>query len=739
MEPSLEQATTRWAELAAEIRLHRAAYYLRDAPEIPDADYDALIREVEALEEAHPVLRVPDSPTQTVGAPPSADFASVRHAEALLSLDNATSEADVEAWAARVAAEVGSVRYLTELKIDGLAVNLTYVDGRLVTAATRGDGRVGEDITTNVASIRSVPLRLGTSAPPRLIEIRGEVFISTRDFDELNRAMEAQGRPRFANPRNAAAGSLRQKDPAVTASRPLSLTVHGIGALTWGDGVPLLGAQSEVYQLLASWGLPTSPRTEVVDSIAEVMAVIVRYGEMRGDLELDIDGLVVKVDSFAAQRQLGATSRAPRWAIAFKYPPEEVTTRLKGIEVQVGRTGRVTPFAVMEPVRVSGSTVSSATLHNAREVARKDVRVGDLVVVRKAGDVIPEVVGPVLRARTGDEVAFVMPEVCPSCGSGLRAMKEGDVDLRCPNARGCRAQVAERLAYAAGRGALDIEELGMKTALALADPERGRPVGGSVGGSGGGAVGESVGEAGGESVGESEPVLTSEAGLFGLTAEGLREASVWRADPRTGEWGREGFFWSKPQKNKPSEPTRNTVALLEQIAAARSRPLWRILVALSIRHVGPTAARALAKAFGSVAAIGAASADALAAVDGVGPVIAESVVEWFAVDWHQEICAAWERDGVVMAVPAGDRLEQTMAGLTVVVTGSLVGFSRESAKEAITARGGKASGSVSKKTDLVVAGPGAGSKEARARELGVRVIGEEEFVGLLGGLALPPN
>jgi DNA ligase (NAD+) len=678
------------------------------------------------LERHHPSLRRPDSPTQTVGAPPVTDFAPVRHREPLLSLDNAFTRQDMAAWVDRTERNLGPQTYLCEAKIDGLAVNLTYIDGRFTQGATRGDGRVGEDVTPNLHTIASIPLHLNTPHPPRIVEVRGEVYIPVAAFETLNSQMADAGRPLFANPRNAAAGSLRQKNPEVTASRPLTVRIHGVGYLEWDDGVPHpeWASQSEAYATLGEWGLPAPGDAARVTGLDEVWDVIVHRGEHRHDGEFEIDGTVVKVDDFAAHRTLGATSRAPRWAIAFKYPPEEVTTRLLGIGVQVGRTGRVTPFGEMEPVRVAGSTVRFATLHNAGEVVRKGVLIGDTVVVRKAGDVIPEIVAPVAGARTGGEREFTMPTRCPSCGALLAPEKVGDADLRCPNAQHCRAQIVERIAHLASRGALDIEALGFETAVALADPERGRPA-----------------EA---TEPPADPVLGGEAGLFALNVEDLRDVAVWR-ESKDGPSQRRPFFWTKGSGAKPSEPTATTRLLIDQLAVARTRPLWRILVALSIRHVGPTAARSLAAAFGSLPAIRDADPAALAEVDGVGAVIAESVTGWFEVPWHREICDRWAAAGVDLA-PGGDaggaaREPATLAGLTVVVTGTLAGFTRDEAKDAIVAHGGRAAGSVSKRTSYVVAGEGAGSKADKARDLGLPILDEAGFLRLLAdgpaGLTAP--
>lgn len=726
-----DAARHEWDELAEQIRAHQFAYYVKDAPTIADGEYDELLRRLQALEDRYPDLRTPDSPTQTVGGTFSTDFAAVDHVERMMSLDNVFSPAELAEWFERVERGAGgaSLHWLTELKIDGLAINLLYEHGRLVRALTRGDGRTGEDVTMNVRTIDGVPHQLIASAEhpmPELIEVRGEVFFPVEEFAALNDSLVAAGRAPFANPRNAAAGSLRQKDPRVTASRPLRMLVHGIGARRGFE----VDRQSEAYAAMAAWGLPTSAQVQVLDDLAAVQGRIDYFGTHRHSVAHELDGLVVKVDEVAVQRRLGATSRAPRWAIAYKYPPEEVTTKLLDIRVNVGRTGRVTPYGVMEPVKVAGSTVSMATLHNAFEVVRKGVLIGDTVVLRKAGDVIPEIVGPVVELRDGSERPFVMPTHCPSCGAELAYEKEGDKDIRCPNARSCPSQLRERLFSLAGRGAFDVEALGWEAAIALTDPEHGRPAGADVDG-----------------VPRDAPVLHGEAGLFDLTVEDLARVQVWRARKRgdhTLPPAKEPFFFTKGTAKTPSKPRENTTRLFAELAKARSQPLWRVLVALSIRHVGPTAARALAAHFGAMEAIRAASRDELAAVEGVGPVIADAVIEWFAVDWHREIVQAWAAAGVRMADERDESVPQTLAGVTVVVTGSLAGFSRDESKEAIIARGGKAAGSVSKKTDYVVVGENAGSKAAKAEELGVTILDEAGFVQLLergpdGGVAVPPS
>ncbi|MBK8076161.1 MAG: NAD-dependent DNA ligase LigA [Kineosporiaceae bacterium] len=670
----------RWTDLAEQIRGHRFAYYVRDAPTISDAEFDVLLRELEQLENDHPELRTPDSPTQVVGGTWSTDFAPVDHLERMLSLDNVFDTDELTAWAERVQRDAGDepVQFLCELKIDGLAINLLYENGILTRAATRGDGRTGEDVTLNVRTIAGVPHRLTATddvAVPQRVEVRGEVFFPVAGFAELNAALVEAGKAPFANPRNAAAGSLRQKDPRVSASRPLRLLVHGIGARTGFD----IASQSQAYALLAAWGLPVPDSYRVVDDVADVRTFILHTGEHRHDQVHEIDGVVVKVDDVGQQRRLGSTSRAPRWAVAFKYPPEEVNTKLLDIRVNVGRTGRVTPFGVMEPVLVSGSTVAMATLHNAFEVRRKGVLIGDTVVLRKAGDVIPEIVGPVVEARDGTEGEFVMPTHCPACGTELAYEKEGDADIRCPNARTCPSQLRERLFHVAGRGAFDIEALGWEGAQALLDAPA--------------------------------EVLVDEGDLFALTADKLNQVPLYT--------------------KLDGQLSANGERLLENLERVRSQPLWRVLVALSIRHVGPTAARSLAQALGSIEAIRAASVEQLSAVDGVGGVIAESVLEWFAVDWHVSIVERWAAAGVRMADEVDESTPKTLAGLTIVVTGSLDGFTRDGAKEAILTRGGKASGSVSKKTSFVVVGASPGSKADTATKLGVPVLDEAGFVRLL--------
>lgn len=682
----------------------RRAYYVDDAPVMSDADYDALYRRLEEFEAAYPTLIRDDSPTRQVGGEVSSAFAPVKHSSQMYSLEDVFSFDELKGWVRRVESSLPDSAdhiWLTEVKIDGLAVSLTYRDGVLVRAATRGDGVTGEDVTHNVRTIDSIPQRLSGDGHPAFFEVRGEVFIASGDFVKLNESMVASGKNPFANPRNAAAGSLRQKDASVTATRPLSMFVHGVGNL--GDlGVE---TQSEAYRLLASWGLPVSPYTRTFSGFDDVIAYIEEMGERRHDLLHEIDGIVVKVDSYAAQRLLGHTSRVPRWAVAYKYPPEEVHTKLLDIRVDVGRTGRVTPYAVMEPVFVSGSTIERATLHNQDVVKAKGVLIGDTVVLRKAGDVIPEVVAPVVALRDGSERPFVMPSTCPSCGSALAPAKAGDADLRCTNPRSCPAQLTERLCYAASRSALDIDALGYEAAKALTNP--------------GGGV---------------KPLLDSEANLFNLTVDDLRNVMVLR-ERRVGEStvvGLEPYFFTKPTRSNPvSVPTKSALNLIVELGKAKEQPLWRVLVALSIRHVGPTAARALAAEFGSMGAIREAGKGRLSAVDGVGATIADSIISWFDVDWHREIVDAWADAGVRMADERDESIPQTLEGLTIVATGSFEGFTRDSIKDAIISRGGKASSSVSKRTNYVVAGANAGSKLAKAEALGVPILSEEQFVSLM--------
>ena len=680
-EPIEGDVRRRWQELADEVREHQFRYYVKDAPIVSDAEFDTRFHELVALEERYPELRVPDSPTQLVGGAGFAtEFTPAEHLERMLSLDDVFDAEELEAWSNRVENELGpDPNYLCELKVDGVAIALIYRDGRLERAATRGDGRVGEDVTLNARTIGDIPETLSATSDfpvPALLEVRGEVFFMLADFANLNASLVADGKAPFANPRNSAAGSLRQKNPAVTARRPLRMICHGLGRAEFSGGFAP-ATLHDAYTALKAWGLPVSAHAARVQGLAAVRERIEFWGERRHTIAHEIDGIVVKLDELAQQRRLGATSRTPRWAVAYKYPPEEAQTTLVDIRVNVGRTGRVTPFAFMTPVRVAGSTVSLATLHNGSEVKRKGVLIGDTVVIRKAGDVIPEVLGPVVDLRDGTEREFVMPTHCPECGTLLAPAKEGDVDIRCPNARSCPAQLRERVFHLAGRGALDIEGLGYEAATALL-------------------------QAG---------VITDEGDLFGLTADDLMRADFFRTN--------KGVL------------SANANRLLRNLQSARDRPLWRILVALSIRHVGPTAARALAAAFGDLEAVMTADEQQLADVEGVGPTIGAALREWFEVDWHRAIVQKWRAAGVKMADDRDTDIEPTLAGLTIVVTGSLTGFSRDEAKEAILSRGGKAAGSVSKKTSFVVAGDAPGSKYDKAVELGVPILDEDGFRTLL--------
>ena len=767
---SLEDARTEAEELTTRILDAKEAYYGRDTSIVDDSTYDGWMRRLEELERLHPELQGQDSPTQMVGAAEATGLATIEHAERMLSLDNVFSVDELREWAAKTKAAAGrDVAWLTELKIDGLAINLRYENGVLTSAATRGDGRVGEIVTENALRLPEIPYRLSGEGHPAIVEVRGEVFIPVAAFERLNAAQaafrdrafadalerwESRGGakkpfdeekartaaarrfPAFANPRNAASGGLRQQidkknglelEAGLLRIESLALYVHGVGA--WSN--PPVAAQSEVYDLLAEWGLPTSPHTRVCHTIDEVVTFVEYYGEHRHDIEHELDGIVVKVDELELHDELGATSRAPRWAIAYKYPPEEVQTKLLDIVVSVGRTGRATPFAVMAPAQVAGSVVRQATLHNKDVVKAKGVLIGDTVVLRKAGDVIPEVLGPVVEKRDGTEREFVMPLECPECGTPLRAMKEGDIDLRCPNARSCPAQVRGRVEHIGSRGALDVEALGEVTAAALTQPTS-----------------------------PAVPPLETEAGLFALTLDQLVPIELVVRDAETGlpKEDEDGIVKTRaPFRRNPTaaekksglegpQPSSQALTLLAELEKAKKKDLWRLLVSLNIRHVGPVAARALAQWFGSLDAIRTATRDELAAVEGVGGIIADSLLAWFEVDWHKEIVEQWADAGVQWktpghpgpgaAVAAGGVLE----GLTVVATGSLDGYTREGAQEAIINAGGKAASSVSKKTDFVAAGPGAGSKLAKAEELGLRILDAAQFHILVteGPDALPP-
>ena len=660
-------------QLCEEITDHQFKYYVLDAPTITDAAFDKLWNQLLELERKYPQYQLESSPTLQVGGGFSTSFTQHDHIEKMMSLDNVFDQEELANWFDRI--EKAQIRntWLCEVKVDGLAINLLYEDGRLSRALTRGNGATGEDVTLNIKTIKSVPIELSGKNLPKTLEVRGEVFFPLQSFDDLNDSLVESGKPPFANPRNAAAGSLRQKDPKITASRPLAVVVHGIGAAT---GVSF-EKQSSAYELLKGWGLPTSDKYKVVSNRNEVLDFINQYEKNRHNVEHEIDGVVIKVNEIASQNSLGFTSRAPKWAIAYKYAPEEVVTKLLDIKVSVGRTGRVTPFAYMEPVKVAGSTVTNATLHNAQEIARKGVLIGDTVLIRKAGDVIPEVLAPVIEKRNGSERAFVMPSKCPNCGSKLRAMSEGDVDIRCPNSQSCPAQVVERLFYIGSRSALDIDVLGYEAAAALL----------------------------------ADKLIVDEADLFSLTVKDLSKSE----------------FFTKKDGSLGAIAER----FIAGLEVAKRRPLWRILVALSIRHVGPTSAQALADNFGSITNIQKATADQLANIDGVGGVMAEAIIEWFSVDWHKQIIKKWEKAGVMLVDAPKEKLKQTLTGLTIVVTGSLNDFTRDGASEAIIARGGKAASSVSAKTDYLVAGDAAGSKLDKAQELGITILDEAGFKLLL--------
>ena len=688
-----QKVVDRVAQLVDAINQHRAAYYQSNTSLISDADYDKLMRELEQLESKYPELITGDSPTQTVGGEASQTFAPVEHLERMMSLDNVFSSEELDAWLEKT----GGGPFLCELKIDGLAINLRYEKGKLVSAATRGDGAVGEDVTRNVMTVKGIPHTLAGKNHPEVVEIRGEVFYSLADFAKLNQSLIDAGKAPFANPRNSASGSLRQKDSSVTASRPLQMIVHGIGA--WVDkGVV---SQSELYAQLKSWGLPTSSRYQVLGSAKEVKKYIADFEAKRHTLEHEIDGVVVKVDELSRQQSLGFTSRAPRWAIAYKYPPEQVNTKLLDIKVSIGRTGRATPYAVLEPIRVAGSEVEFATLHNQEVVTAKGILIGDTVVLRKAGDVIPEILGPVVALRDGTEKKFVMPKNCPDCESKLAPAQDGDVDLRCPNAKSCPAQLRERIAYIGSRSALDIEALGFVTAVALTQPLE-----------------------------PKLPPVRSEADLFNLKLEDLLPIKSQVVDADTGAIKLDSDGRQKVVeyfRKKDGTPATVATKLLEELQKAKSQPAWRALVSLSIRHVGPVAARSLMNSFGSIEKIFAASEEELASVDGVGAVVAKTIKEWIAVDWHQEIVQAWKKAGVNFTQEIAASDSGVFQGMSIVVTGTLEQLTRDQAEEAIISRGGKAASSVSKNTAFVVAGANAGSKLAKAESLGVEVIDEAEF------------
>jgi DNA ligase (NAD+) len=664
--------------LRASIAIHNRRYHTEDNPEISDADFDALTRELRALEAQYPELATDSSPTQQVGAPVAEQFSAVEHLQPMMSLDNAFGWDELLQWDQRNRKLLGAeaqLSYVVELKIDGLAMSILYADGRYQRAATRGDGRVGEDVSANVSTIAAVPKLLTTSEPPRVMEVRGEVYMPRRAFEELNQRRAASGDPQFANPRNSAAGSLRQKDSRVTASRELSFWCYQLGAL---EGGPAFSQHSETLEFLSECGLPVNPEIRVLDSLAVVYERCQYWQEHRHDLPYDIDGIVIKLDDLRQRNELGSTSKAPRWAIAYKLPPEERSTLLRDIQVSIGRTGRATPFAVLDPVFVGGSTVSMATLHNQDQVRVKNVRPGDTVLVRKAGDVIPEVLGPVLSLRPPDAPEWHFPENCPVCGDRLER-PANESDHRCKNVA-CPAQAFARIVHFGSRGAMDIEGLGEKSVEVFIDNN-----------------------------------LLSDVGDIFLLGQRIDDM---RALDRYGE--------------------TSITNLLAAIEGAKSRPLGNLLFGLNIRHVGSTMGQVLAKAFGHLDNLASASQEQIASVEGVGSTIATSVAAWFADEDNQALIERLRVAGVNFEGPAAPSNPQTLTGMSVVVTGSLDGFSRDGAEEAITSRGGKSPSSVSKKTTAVVVGtdPGA-SKLTKAQELGVPILDEPAFVVLLETGQLP--
>jgi DNA ligase (NAD+) len=660
------EAKVRVEELRERINHHSYRYHVLDDPEVSDAEYDELSTELRKLEDAFPELITPDSPTQQVGAPAAALFAPVEHRAPMLSLDNAFSIEELGAWGERVARGLGGPvdGFVCELKIDGVACALTYERGRLVRAATRGDGRVGEDITANVRTVEGVPHRLALDDPPAVVEIRGEMYLPVKAFEALNERLQEAGQKAFANPRNSAAGSLRQKDPKVTASRPLRLWVHSFGA---AEGVSF-DSHHAFLEWAAAAGLPVPPTTERKASIAEVEAFLEHWEAQRHSVDWEIDGAVIKVDVAEQQRSLGATSHAPRWAIAYKFPPEERTALLKKIDVHTGRTGKVTPFAVLDPVQVGGVTITYATLHNEDEVRRKDVRTGDTVIVRRAGDVIPEIVGPVTAKRKKSARRWSMPKTCNACGTPL-VRPEGEADYRCPNKRGCPSQGLEWLFHFAGRGAMDIEHLGYMTVMRLLE----------------------------------KGLIEDPADIYALDAGKLSQI--------------------------PGFKDKSITNLLDQVDASKDRPVWRLLVGLNIRHVGTHVAQVLARAFGSLDAIAAASEDEIDAVPEIGPEIAATVREWFDEEENLQLIEKLRAAGVRLAEEEmPDRTPKTLEGVTLVLTGGLDTVSREEATAMAQAAGARVASSVSGKTTFVVAGRDPGTKLAKAETLGVDVIDEDTFL-----------
>ena len=656
-------------ELRAQLRHHSHRYYVLDEPEVSDAEYDGMLRELIALEEAHPDLVTADSPTQRVGAPPSNVFAPVTHRQRMFSLDNAESPEELDAWQARVERQLGHspAEIVCELKIDGLAVSITYEAGSLTQAATRGDGTMGEDITANARAIQAIPLRLLGDAPA-VMEVRGEIYMPLTSFDELNGRQAEAGERLFTNARNAAAGSVRQKNPAVTAERNVSVWMYQLGHI---EGGPQLDSHSATLDYLRSLGLRVNPATEVVADLEAVKAYVDSVERERSSLAYQTDGVVIKVDRLAEQEDLGFTAKAPRWAIAYKFAPEEQITRLNGIEINIGRTGAATPFAILEPVFVGGANVSVATLHNEEELQRKDIRIGDYVVVRRAGDVIPEVVGPVVSRRTGDEVVWRMPSHCPFCGNAI-VRPESEKVARCTGGLTCSSRVREWLFHFAGRGAMDIEGLGYKTVDLLL----------------------------------SKGLIESPADIFFLQPDDLLQFEGW------------------------GEISVNN--LMAAIDSARDRPVAKLLVGLGIRHIGGTVARLLARTFRSVPGLFSTDVGTLAEIDGVGPIIAESVAAWASDETNRALIGRLGEGGVRLADPEPEGgVSEVLAGVTLVITGTLESIGRDAAKTAVEDRGGKVTSSVSGKTTALVAGASPGSKLAKAEGLGVPVVDEEAFMRLL--------
>ncbi|MBP3223660.1 MAG: NAD-dependent DNA ligase LigA [Actinomycetaceae bacterium] len=807
---SLEQARERVKVLSPLLRQAQTAYYKADEEFLTDAFYDELIHELRAIEKLFPDLVFEDSPTRIVGYKETSQlFEGVKHRERLYSLQDVFSLDELHSWFDGVECP----ECVIEEKIDGLAVNIRYEHGVFVQAATRGDGVTGEDVTANVRTISTIPQVIEGDVP-EVIEIRGEIFISHKGFADMNKALEKenehisqenyerkkeQKKPKalkklFANPRNAAAGSLRQKNPVEVAKRPLEFLAHGIGAVE-GASEEFENASSTmfgVFELFRMWNIPTSEYRKKLCAWGDIEKYVSHLGENRYDIPYGIDGVVLKVNDREVQNKLGATSRVPRWAVAYKYPPEEVQTKLLDIQIHIGRTGRATPFAIMEPVRVQGSVVSRATLHNPDEVAHKGVLIGDTVIVRKAGDVIPEILGAVKEFRTGNERQWVMPSICPSCGGALAPAKEGDADWRCLNARSCPEQLAGRLRHFASRGALDIEALGSETVGWLTAPEAKRSdmLRALVSGKTLFIEDETTGQdlpisltqqwlydnhvcdSDGNIIDSfniiplrlqkelgipepQNPVIHSEKDIFSLQVDNLRDVWIWQEVKEggvyTGDFKRVRAAWTKPKWTqrktepneivKPSVPHKNVRLLIDQLEEAKTKELWRKIVALSIRHVGPSVARVLASTYGSLDVIRYLSEDELATLPEVGETIAHSLIDWFKDDWHCEILDEWKRAGFSFEDPRYDDegLPQIFDGMTIVATGSLHAYTRDSIKETIMRYGGKASSSVSKNTDYVLAGEKAGSKLAKAHDLGIKVISEDDFTYMLSHNGMLPH